>query len=514
MGSAPSTPAAPSSYSEKTAHASPRRDAGSAADLLAQLSLRSGASKSSPAGPSISEDNLSSWEDAFASNPKHRLASTVLSKQSNFSEALVSREAQRKDQQVFNVKLSTEGNPITNQKSSGRCWLFASTNYLRILMARKYDLEDFQLSQSYLFFYDSLSKANYTLEQQLDLADKPLDDRMVQHLLTDPEGDGGQWDMIINLFTTFGLVPQSVYPESAASSATGKLDGLLTSKIREYTLELRDLYDQAMTSLAELDGKSFAEKKALAVQAARKRKEEQMAEVFRILTIALGQPPKPTDEFTWSYYSKTDKKYHEVKTTPLDFYKNFCLVDVSTHLSLVNDPRHDYSTLLKVDRLGNVWGGREVKYINTDIDVLKRTAIALLKKDVPVWFGCDVGKFSSSSLGIMDTALYDLDEGFGIRLGMDKAQRLRTGESMMTHAMLLTAVHLDAHGKPVRWRVENSWGPDACDKGYMLMSDEWFSEYVYQVVAHRQVVPKELVEVFDKGEATVLPPWDPMGTLA
>ncbi|GAA5912688.1 hypothetical protein JCM6882_005762 [Rhodosporidiobolus microsporus] len=518
MGSASSTPAAPPSYSEKAAHAAPtsaRRDAGSAADLLAQLSLRSGANKASPAGPAITQANLDSWEDAFASNPKHRLASTVLSKQANFSEALVARAAQRKDQQVFNVKLSTEGNPVTNQKSSGRCWLFASTNYIRILMARKYDLEDFQLSQSYLFFYDSLSKANYTLESQLDLADKPLDDRMVQHLLTDPEGDGGQWDMIINLFSTFGLVPQSVYPESAASSATGKLDGLLTSKLREFTLELRDLHEQAMTSLAELDGKSYAEKKALAAQAARKRKEEQMAEVFRILAIALGQPPKPTDEFTWEYYSKADKKYHSVKTTPLEFYKKFCLVDVSTHLSLVNDPRHDYGTLLKVDRLGNVWGGRDVKYINTHADVLKQTAIKLLKADVPVWFGCDVGKFSSSSLGIMDTALYDLDEGFGIRLGMDKAQRLRTGESMMTHAMLLTAVHVDEQtGKPVRWRVENSWGADACDKGYMLMSDEWFSEYVYQVVADRKVIPRELVEVFDKGEATVLPPWDPMGTLA
>ncbi|GAA6038351.1 hypothetical protein JCM8097_007604 [Rhodosporidiobolus ruineniae] len=530
MGSASSTPAAPPAYSEKAVHASSASSASSrrardptssaAADLLAQLSLRAGAgagagSKASPAAPSVTAENLAAWEDAFASEPKHRLASTVLSK-SNFPEVLTRRDAQRKDQQVFNVKLSTEGEGVTNQKSSGRCWLFASTNYMRILMGRKFDLGEFQLSQSYLFYYDSLSKANYLLENILDLTDKPFDDRMIQHLLTDPEGDGGQWDMIVNLFTTFGLVPQSVYGESYSSSATSKLDGLLTTKLREYALELRALYGQSMAALAEMDdGRTYAEKKAVAVQAARKRKEEQMAEVYRVLAIALGAPPKPTDKFTWSYYSKSDKKYHEVETTPLEFYRKYCQVDVTTHLSLVNDPRHDYGSLLQVDRLGNVWGGQPVKYINTDVQKLKDTAIKLLKADIPVWFGCDVGKFSSSSLGIMDTALYDLDEAFSIRLGMDKADRLRTGDSQMTHAMLLTAVHVDEKtGKSVRWRVENSWGVDACDKGYMCMSDDWFSEYVYQVVADRRYIPKDLVDVFDKGEATILPPWDPMGTLA
>ncbi|GAA5859071.1 hypothetical protein JCM8547_003991 [Rhodosporidiobolus lusitaniae] len=522
MGNASSTPTAAPAYSEK--HAASQRNAGAAspsaaADLLAQLSLRSAAgtakSKPSPAEATITRANLAAWGESFESNPKHRLASTVLSK-ANFTEQLVSRKAQRQVPQVFNVALSTEGNPVTNQKSSGRCWLFASTNYLRILMARKYDLDEFQLSQSYLFFVDSLSKANYFLEQMLDLApDHELDDRLVQHLMSDPEGDGGQWSMIVNLFETFGLCPQQVFPESANSSATGKLDALLTAKLREYALELRSLYEQALHTLSALDGKSLEEKKALAVMSARKRKEEQMSEVYRILAIALGQPPKPDDDITWEYYSKSDKKYHKVVTTPLEFYRKYCLVDVSTHLSLVNDPRHAYSTVLEVERLGNVWGGQKIKYINTDIDVLKQTAIKLLKSDVPVWFGCDVGKFSSSTLGIMDTELYDLDQGFGITLGMNKADRLRTGESMMTHAMLLHSVHIDEKtGKPTRWRVENSWGVDACDKGYMVMSDEWFTQFVYQIAADRKVIPKDLLDVFDKQESIKLPPWDPMGTLA
>ncbi|GAA5969388.1 hypothetical protein JCM11641_008098 [Rhodosporidiobolus odoratus] len=519
MGSAQSAPALTPACSDEKRTYSPRSHAAasspSAAELLAQLSLRSSCNHASPAGATVTSDNLASWEGSFASNPKHRLASTVLAK-NNLTEALVSREAQKHDQQVFNVKLSTEGNPVTNQKSSGRCWLFSSTNYLRIMIARKLDLDEFELSQSYLFFYDSLSKANYFLENMLDLAEEPLDDRTVQFLMDAPENDGGQWDMIVNLFSTFGLVPQSVFPESFNSSATGKLDTLLTTKLREYALELRDLHTSAMTTLADLrEGKTHAELKALAVTSGRKRKEEQMSEIFRILAIALGQPPKPTDSFTWEYYSKKDKKYHSIESTPLEFYKKHCVVNVSTHLSLVNDPRHQYPSLLQVDRLGNVWGGQDVRYVNTSIDDLKATAIKLLKADVPVWFGCDVGKCSSSTLGIMDTALYSLDEGFGITLGMDKAQRLRTGDSCMTHAMLLTAVHVDEKtGKPVRWRVENSWGATACDKGYMLMSDDWFSEFVYQIVADRKYVPKNLVDVFDNGKATVLPPWDPMGTLA
>lgn len=273
--------------------------------------------------------------------------------------------------------------------------------------------------------------------------------------------------MIVNLFETFGLVPQPCYPESFNSSNTGKLDTLLTTKLREYALELRALHSAAMWSLAELaDGRSYAERFALASQSARKRKEEQMSEVYRILAIALGAPPKPTDTITWEYYSKKDAKYHKVQCTPREFYRDHVAVRLADAFSLVNDPRHEYGTAMTVSRLGNVWGGRPVRYVNVEAEVLKQTAIKLLKADIPTWFGCDVGKCSSSALGIMDTQLYDLDEGFGVTLGMTKAQRLQTGDSAMTHAMLLTGVHLDeATGKPVRWRVENSWGVDACDKG-------------------------------------------------
>ncbi|ORY70780.1 peptidase C1B, bleomycin hydrolase [Leucosporidium creatinivorum] len=513
MGSAASQP---QPLSEKSYTAPARREPASAADLLASLSLRNG---KAPASPAVTSDNISSWADAFEKNPKNKFAQTVVHKQ-DFLSALVSRKTLVNDQQVFNVKIPVENQLVANQKSSGRCWLFAMTNIARLAATQKYGLaEDFELSQSYLFFVDSLSKANYFLEQMLDLAEEPLDDRTVQYLMVAPENDGGQFQMAVNIVEQFGLVPQAIFPESFHSSNTSKLDGLLTSKLREYALELRSLHAAAMRSLADVQGKSRLEKKEIASQSARKRKEEQMEEVYRILAISLGTPPKPDDEFTWEYYDK-DKKYHKLVTTPLKFYKEFVTAsgggDLTRKISLIHDPRNEFNKLYTVSRLGNVVGGDPVLYINTEIKNLKDVAITLLKQGTPVWFGCDVGKSSNSTLGVMDTALYDLDEAFSTRINLTKAERISTGDSAMTHAMVLTAVHLDDAGKPVRWRVENSWGPDACTKGYMLMSDDWFSEHVFQVVADRRQVPKELVKIFetDQDKATVLPPWDPMGALA
>ncbi|KAI5474493.1 hypothetical protein MNV49_003216 [Pseudohyphozyma bogoriensis] len=505
MGQSTSTAAPRPTLDEKmntySAPATGRRDQ-SAAELLAALSIRK-----APASAAITFDSVAEWDAAFAKDPKNKLASTVLSKQDFLGSAEIA------DQQVYNVKLSTEGNPVTNQKSSGRCWLFATTNVIRIAMSRKYNLDGFQLSQSYLFFYDSLSKANYFLESMLDLADEDLDSRLIQYLMDAPENDGGQWDMAVNLVETFGLVPQTVYPESFNSSNTSKLDTFLTSKLREYALELRELHSAAMRSLSEVEGKSHEEKKAIAVQSARKRKEEQMEEVYRVLAITLGAPPKPDAPFTWEYYDKAGK-YHKVTSTPLDFYKNYAQTNVSQAISLINDPRNKFDELYTVDRLGNVVGGRPVLYVNCEIQKLKDVAIALLKADIPVWFGCDVGKSSNSALGLMDTALYDMEGAFGTKVGLSKAQRLATGDSAMTHAMTLTAVHLDDAGKPVRWRVENSWSDTAGDKGYFLASDAWFTEYVFQIVADRARVPKDLVKIFEENTPVVLPAWDPMGALA
>ncbi|KAM0790648.1 hypothetical protein ACM66B_004508 [Microbotryomycetes sp. NB124-2] len=500
--------AAYDSVREARASSSVRHDM-TAADLLASLSLKDGGK--APAMAAVTLDQIADWDKQALATPQARLAQTTLHK-ADILTSMVNRQATVAASHIFNVKLSCENDLVSNQKSSGRCWLFAMCNTIRLQMTRKYNLEGFELSQAYLFFYDSLSKANWMLENILDLAEEDLDSRIVQYLLSMPENDGGQYSMAQNLVEQFGLVPMSVFPESFNSSNTSKLDNILTSKLRQYALELRSLYASSMRSLEDVHTKSVTEKRAIAQQSARQHKDKCLAEIYRILAITLGKPPQPDEEITWEYYDK-NKKFHCVKTTPKKFVKDYCLVDVSRGISLVHDPRNEHG-LYTVDRLGNVWGGKPVLYVNTSIEDLKQVAITLLKQDTPVWFGCDVGKSSSSALGILDTNLYDLEECFSTSVKMTKAERLRTGDSEMTHAMVLTAVHLDDEGKPVRWRVENSWSADSCFKGYFTMTDEWFSMNVYQVVADRDMVPRTLRKVFDEGKPTKLPAWDPMGSLA
>jgi len=245
-----------------------------------------------------------------------------------------------------------------------------------------------------------------------------------------------------------------------------------------------------------------------------------MRDIHLILTLTLGPPPSPTTEFTWSYLDKNGAA-HEMKATPLAFAKeletprSIKITNSAVHemFSIVNDPRNEYNTLLTVDRLGNIVGGRGITYVNVDMETLKGACIGMLKAGLPIFFGSDVGQYSNSNSGIMDTGLIDYELGFNVRLGMSKAQRLMTGESAMTHAMVLTAVHLDEQGRSVRWRVQNSWGEAVGTDGWFVMSDKWMDEFVYQAVVEPRFVSKEVRDVL-KMKAKVLPLWDPMGALA
>lgn len=416
---------------------------------------------------------------------------------------LSSRSTVLRDQQVFNTKIPFEGAPITNQRSSGRCWLFASTNVFRVALMKKHDLDKFELSQAYLFFYDKLEKSNYFLEQILDTFNEPLDERLLQTLLSQPGADGGQWDMVYNLVQKYGLVPQDLYPDSFNAQSSYSIDEIITTKLRENALQLRSLASSGSKTIEEI----------ISV------KESMMREIHLILTVTLGPPPSPTTEFVWNYLDKNGTA-HELRKTPKAFFnelesqKSIRTTNLAIHemFSLVNDPRNEYNTLLKVDRLGNVVGGRGVSYVNVSITTLKEACIRMLQAGLPIFFGCDVGKYSNSRLGIMDNNLIDYELGFNIRLGMTKAQRLITGESSMTHAMVLTAVHLE-NGKSVRWRVQNSWGASAGSEGWFVMSDKWMDEFVYQAVVDPKFVPQEVRDVL-KTTPKVLPLWDPMGSLA
>lgn len=440
---------------------------------------------------------------------------------------LASAATARADPHIFNIRIPTEGNPVTNQHASGRCWLFAATNVFRVALMTRYNLSAFELSQSYLFFWDKLERCNWFLEQIIATArGYDLDSRLVQHLLAEPISDGGQWDMVGNLVAKYGLVPQSVYPDTWNAKHSSVLNSVLTSKLREYAVALRRL-------LREDDSKAEAEKKeevtekdmdkeaekekkaAAASQAVSDAKARMLREILGILTVTLGTPPDPRAPFTWTYEDNRGKA-RELRTTPRAFADDAPGVRriTSTGLSLVHDPRHPPLTMLTVDGLGNVIGGRPVTYINVDMATLKAACVASLRGGQPVFFGSDVGQFSSSASGVMDLDLFDYELGLGVGLrGLGKADRLRARESQMTHAMVLTGVHVDGRGATVRWRVQNSWGEKAGEKGWFVMSDAWMEEFVYQAVVDPAYVAKEVKDVLQK-KPIVLPPWDPMGSLA
>lgn len=495
MGSTPSKPSKPSHH-VVTDNIDEKRDE----------IIPSWAPTPASADGSLSLESVSNWEAAAAASAKTRLARAILS-HSNLSNTLVRRQALVTDVHVFNNELDFKTSPITNQKSSGRCWLFATTNVLRYEIMKKLNLKEFQLSQSYLFFWDKLNKANYYLELSIQEADRPLDDRLINHLSSDLISDGGQWDMVVNLLENYGVVPQTVYPESAHSSLSGPLNKLLKTKLREHALVLRDLS-------SSLRGTGLSESNIVATL--RSKKEELLGEVYSVMTATLGVPPQPTEKFVWDYYDK-DGKTGRWEGTAKQFYESFTNkhYPASDSFSLINDPRNSYSKLYTVDKLGNVWGGRPVLYVNTEIENLKGAVVKTLKTGQPVFFGCDVGQFSESSSGIMDTELFEYENAFDISLSLSKADRLRTNESAMTHAMVISGVHLDPQsGKPLRYKVENSWGEGSGEKGFFVMTDRWFDEFVYQVVVPKALAPKELVKVFESGDKIVLSPWDPMGSLA
>ncbi|KFY08983.1 hypothetical protein V492_05730 [Pseudogymnoascus sp. VKM F-4246] len=452
---------------------------------------------------SLSLGDVWRWQEKLMDDPKNRLALSALSA-ADPKTVLQNRNVLTDNQHIFNVKIPFEGGPITNQNSSGRCWIFAATNVFRVALMKRHNLEAFELSQSYLFFWDKLEKANYFLEQILDTADEDVEGRLVQRLLQSPVGDGGQWDMIVNLVNKYGLVPQVLYPDSFNASHSGTINSLLTTKLRENALTLRSL--ASTSSLSTI----------------RSAKAKMMREVQLVLTLTLGPPPSPDSEFTWQYLDSSGAA-KSLTTTPLAFASELSStpsirtigVDVNSMFSLINDPRNPPNTLLTVSRLGNVFGStsRPVTYVNVAMPTMKAAIIGMLKADIPVFFGCDVGQSSERAKGVMATGLVDFELGFNVKLGLTKRDRILSGESKMTHAMVLTAVHLDAEGKSVRWRVQNSWGEAQGDKGWFVMSDEWMDEFTYQAVVDPRFVSKEVRDVL-KQDPKVLPLWDPMGELA
>ena len=385
-----------------------------------------------------------------------------------------------------------------DQQRSGRCWMFASLNTMRHRVISRYNLKTFELSQAYPLFFDKLEKSNWFLGNVLDTLDEPLDGRLVSYLLADPICDGGQWDMFRSLVKKYGVVPKEAMPETACSRNTREMDKYLTRYLRGCARRLRE---SAAAGVERDDLLSM--------------RREMMGEVHHFLTTCLGEPPA---RFEVRLRDKDDKLALSGAFTPQEFFSIAVAMDVDDYVSLISAPTADkpFGHVYTVSRLGTVEEDGGVRYLNLPLERLKEVAVAQLRDDLPVWFGCDVDQSYLRDEGIMDTAALDVDAlfGFPVEGCLDRAERLDYGESLMTHAMVLEGVNLDADGRPTLWKVENSWGAEHGRDGFDTLSDAWFDEYVYQVVVNKRYLTDAERAAYDAEEPRVLAPWDPMGSLA
>ncbi|WP_074415522.1 aminopeptidase C [Streptococcus suis] len=428
----------------------------------------------------------------YLANPSLQATENAVS-HNGLLKSLETRQSAIDNDYVFSIDLTKDA--VSNQKASGRCWMFAALNTFRHKLISDFKLENFELSQAHTFFWDKYEKSNWFLEQIIATADQEIGSRKVKFLLDTPQQDGGQWDMVVALFEKYGVVPKSVYPESISSSASRELNQYLNKLLRQDAQILRDL-------LA----------KGASPEEVQTQKENLLQEIFNFLAVNLGLPPR---SFDFAYRDKDNVYHRDTNVTPQAFYEKYVGLKLSDYVSIINAPTTDkpYNKSYTVELLGNVVGAPAVRYLNVEMNRFKELAIAQLKSGESVWFGSDVGQSSNRQTGIMATNTYDFSSGLGIHFHQDKAGRLDYSESLMTHAMVLTGVDLDDNEQPLKWKVENSWGDKVGDKGYFVASDSWMDEYTYQIVVRKEFLTQEELAAY-QAQPQVLSPWDPMGALA
>ncbi|MGM0173130.1 aminopeptidase C [Enterococcus sp. DIV0800] len=439
----------------------------------------------------IENERTQAFREAFAKNSKQVALQRGVVK-NGIRASAENVQTHVENTPVFSIDLAT--GKVANQKQSGRCWMFAALNTFRHKLLTTFQLKDFELSQNYTFFWDKYEKANYFYENILATAEQPTASREVAFLMQTPQQDGGQWDMIVSLFQKYGVVPKAVMPESSSSSNSRDLNNYLNKLLRKHAVLLRQMVAEEAT--------------AEEIQANR---EAMLQEVYNLLAISLGTPPEVFD----FEYRDEEKNYHlDQALTPQNFYEKYVGVNLEDYVSIINAPTADkpFMRSYTVDMLGNVVAGKQVKYLNLEMEDFKALAVKQLEQGESVWFGCDVGQSSTRDSGIMALDAYDVEDLFDVDLTMTKAERLDYGESMMTHAMVLTGVDI-INEQSKKWKVENSWGEKVGDKGFFVMSDEWMDEYTYQIVVRKEFLTPEQLSAFE-AEPTVLAPWDPMGALA
>lgn len=433
----------------------------------------------------LDEKKLQKLEKSYSSKPEHKVLRRVLY-ENDLSTVTKVMERANDNQYQFSIDIKTL--PITDQESTGRCWIFSGLNFLREVTAKKYNLDKFELSQNYVAFYDKLEKINYFLEIMDDFLDVDGDDRVLKHLLHNGIQDGGQWQMLVNVIKKYGLVPKEAMPETHPSSHTYYLNSLINLRLRKYAGDVR----------------KNKEKKA-------ELKKEALDELYSLVVSSLGMPPK---EFAFEYVDK-DGKYHlDQGLTPKSFYDKYIGVDLDEYVSMINSPTNDkpYYNLYTISYLNNVIGGDIIKHLNLPIDEFKKAIVKQLEDGQVVWFGCDCGFFGNRKTGVWDDQTYAIDDVLGLDIEMGKDIMLDYCASAMNHAMVITGVNL-VDGKPTKWKIQNSWGDKAGFKGFYLASDTWFDKFVYQAVVNKKYLSEKAVKALSKKVIT-LKPWDPMGTLA
>lgn len=472
----------------------------------------------------LTEDILAKLHKCFEDEPRYAVSQLMVTRWDPNTNCL-SRECLQNNPHVFSHKIPDEAKPVTNQKSSGRCWIFAALNAARVPFMKSLNIDDFEFSQAQIFFWDKLERCNFFLHNVVRVARRgtpksevadfrnikeTIQGRLMSFLLNELIIDGGQWDMVTNLIAKYGLMPKKCFPETWSSECTTKMNRLIKSKLREFAKELWDMVHDEVVEAGE--------------EELNKKIESQMETIYRILCICLGNPPQ---KFTWEYYDKS-KNYQKIgPVSPLEFYEKYVkpVFNIDDKICLVSDPREENPTgkTYTVDCLGNVVGGKPTIYNNQTIETLMIAAASSIKAGEPVWFGCDVGKRFADRKGILSIDAFDYQTVFGtdFSLGLSKADRLIYGESLMQHAMVLTGVHYNNEEQngdsetnlPLKWRVENSWGKDRSDDGYISMTNDWFREYVFEVVVDKKYLSEEIIKVSEM-EPIVLSAWDPMGALA
>jgi bleomycin hydrolase len=404
----------------------------------------------------------------------------------DLNQLALSRDLLRQHNELFSHKIKAKG--ITNQKSSGRCWLFAGLNLMRPIVIEKHDLGSFEFSQNYLAFWDKMEKANSFLERMIEFRDRDLLDREMEIFLRDPIPDGGWWEYVVALIKKYGVVPKDIMPETNSSENTGMMNRLIGRRLRADAISIREMGGNGVS-----------------IDSLRAEKRKMLGEVYRMLVLNLGEPPA---EFQWRYEEKDSTVAASKTYTPQSFFNEFVAIDLDNYVSIFNDPAKELGNHYQIKYSKNMFDGEDIDYVTVESSTLKEMAMKSVLADEPVWFACDVGKDQDGNHGIMAMDIFDYGSIYDIDFEMNKASRTLYRESTPNHAMVFVGVDIK-DDKPVKWLVENSWGSERGSSGYWTLYDSWFDNHVFEVIVKKQYVSKEILNILDQ-PAVLIPPWDPM----